>query len=467
MFGPTSILSVIQRFAQTFYIAVFLMALIVFSIDARAQDSLRNSVYKIDKPKSQSINKSKSLISKSSINKRSFQPPAKKSEPAQTSKTTPKRSRKRIMNNLLSVTFKTNQPRVEVWLNDKNIGLTNANLQLIKQLAPGEYRVMAKTKNQIIFPMKRIVVSAGQTAFELFAENAAGPNNQPKTRPAQPEKKSDLQIAQEVSARISEILANYANPGKTDTVTQDDWELVFQTAQLGQLQGYTAVQIEAQRWFASGQIELAKNALPNAFTAFNKASEYMPNSALPFYALGNTYLASRQPADALKSYRRALQFDSKMAMIYRGLGDAQRLLGKEKEAVGSYKTALQLGYQTPETRYWLGAMLLETKQTEAAIRQLEEVAKETPKAEIFISIGDAYEKLKRDVSAIENYNKAINVDSTSAVAHYKLGSVYLEQREFSKAKTAFEKAIELDAGGKNINRAEAQKKLREATLKLN
>ena len=40
------------------------------------------------------------------------------------------------------------------------------------------------------------------------------------------------------------------NPATTDSVTTEDWQIVFQAAQLGQLQGYTAVQIEAQRWFA-------------------------------------------------------------------------------------------------------------------------------------------------------------------------------------------------------------------------
>jgi tetratricopeptide (TPR) repeat protein len=90
-----------------------------------------------------------------------------------------------------------------------------------------------------------------------------------------------------------------------------------------------------------------------------------------------------------------------------------------------------------------------------------------PKAEVFISIGNGYEKLKRDVSAIEAYQKAIDSDPNSALAYYKLADVYLNQREYTKAKESYEKAISLDPEWKTLNKTEAQKKLREASTKLN
>jgi superkiller protein 3 len=193
----------------------------------------------------------------------------------------------------------------------------------------------------------------------------------------------------------------------------------------------------------------------------------MPTSALPFYGLGNTYFASQKYADALKLYQKALQIDPKMAAGYKKLGDTQRLLGREKEAISAYKNALQFGYNTLETRFWLGTLMLETKQLEEAIKDLEAVALEMPKAEVFISIGNGYEKLKRDVSAIEAYQKAIDADPNSALAYYKLADVFQSQREYTKAKEAYEKAISLDPEGKQVNIPDAQKKLKEASNKLN
>lgn len=423
-----------------------------------AQDSLRESVYgktKTTSSQSKSTSKPKQI------------PPARKSQPRSQVKSFTKTSKSSKKKELLTVSFTAKQPMVEIWLNDKNVGVTDGNSEFSKKLAPGEYTLMAKSNGEVILESRKITVSPEEVSFDLFVEEAQ-PEAISVIEPKEPEvkEKSEMEIALEVSNEIKRILETYANPETTDSLGTDDWQVVFQAAQLGQLQGYTAVQIEAQRWFASGKIEFAKGEFVNALTAFNKAQEFMPSSALPFYELGNTYLANKQLPDALKCYSKALQLDPKLAMAYKKLGDAQRLSGKEKEAIFSYKNAIRFEYKTPETRYWLGSLLLENKQTEEGIQELELVAKETPGAEVFIKIGMGYEKLKRDVSAIENYRKAIEHDKNSAAAYYKLADVYFGLRELDKAKNAYEKAIELDPSGKHGDRKDAQKKLREVSSKI-
>ncbi|HLM03245.1 MAG TPA: tetratricopeptide repeat protein [Pyrinomonadaceae bacterium] len=368
---------------------------------------------------------------------------------------------------LVPVVFTTQEARAEIWLNNRNIGFTDGGAQLRRSLAPGIYQVLVKKGGQIILPVQSISVTPEQTDFMLVRET-------PKpTKPAttvvkveNPKPKTQEEIALEMSQRVKETLENYADPTKTGTVTTADWELVLQAAQLGQLQGYTAVQIEAQRWFASGQIEMAKGNYPNAFTAFNKAQEYMPNSALPFLGLGNAYLANKQPADALKAYQRAIQMDSKMAMAYRGQADALRILEREKESITAYKNAIQLNYRTPETRYYLAVVLSKTGKHPDAIKELEDVTKEAPTADAYVALGNAYQALKRDVSALEAYRKATETDPNSAVAFGSLGDFYLKQREHAKAKEALEKAVALDPEGKSLNLQETQKKIREAASRI-
>jgi tetratricopeptide (TPR) repeat protein len=420
------------------------------------QDDLRNSVYG---------NQKKSTADKSKTSKKKPKTTVAKNNAA-ASRPTSTTTKRPAPKTFLDVTFVAREPAVEVFLNDRNIGKTDDKFQLSKKLTAGEYLVMAKNKRQVLMSTKKVTIGPSQTTVKLFEEIV------PKPTPAvqqtiQTQEKSEVQIALEISEKVKTILESYANPTTTDSVTTDDWQIVFKAAQMGQLQGYTAVQIEAQRWFASGQIELAKGEYTNAFTAFNKAQEFMPTSALPFFGLGNTYFADKKYADALKLYQKALQIDPKMAIGYKKLGDTQRLLGREKEAIAAYKNAIQFGYNTLETRFWLGTLMLETKQIEEAIKELEAVAKEMPKAEVFISIGNGYEKLKRDVSAIEAYQKAIDADPNSALAFYKLADVYLGQREYTKAKEAYEKALALDPEGKKLNKTETQKKLKEIENKLN
>ena len=143
-----------------------------------------------------------------------------------------------------------------------------------------------------------------------------------------------------------------------------------------------------------------------------------------------------------------------------------RILDKEKEAITAYKSAVQFGYDNIETRFGLALTLLKTKQTDEAIAQLLEVAKEKPATEVYLALGEAYEKTKRDVSAIEYYQKAIQAAPNSAEAYFKLGDVYFAQREYVKAKETFEKAVQLDPDGKILNKTEAQKRLREAASKI-
>lgn len=462
MIIPTRFSKVARNFVAA--AAAFSLCLLIFTETfGQSLESLRDRVYKNQKKNSQTDKnvKANSLTKKTAPAKKKLPAPVKSS--AGTAKRT-------LPKSALFVTFVAKEPSVEVWLNDKLIGYTDNRFQLSKKLAQGEYSLMAKNKRQIFLPTRRINVSPAQTSFKLFIETAETPKPPPpameKKQPPK-EEKSELEEALEISNKVKKILEDYVNPETTDSITPEDWQLVFQAAQLGQLQGYTAVQIEAQRWFASGQIELSQKQFANALTAFNKAQEFMPKSPLPFYALGDTYLANNQLNDAVKLYQRALQLDPKFAAAYKKFGDTQRLLHKDKEAIAAYKNAVSFGYKTPETRYWMGTLMLENKQIEPALEILEEVAKEMPRAEVFISIGSGYEKLKRDVSAIEYYLKAVEIDPNSAVAYYKLANVYLNQRENDKAKNALEKAIALDPNGKHLNRLEAQKKLREVSSKLN
>ncbi len=106
--------------------------------------------------------------------------------------------------------------------------------------------------------MTRISVSSDQTVFKLFEEQIPETDASKIENSEKPKKKTDEELALEISAEVKRILVDYADPQKTDSISTSDWELVYKAAQLGQLQGYSAVDVEAQRWFASGQMELAK-----------------------------------------------------------------------------------------------------------------------------------------------------------------------------------------------------------------
>ncbi len=462
-----------QKSTQFFMTAAFFLLFAVFSINLRAahlmQDDLRKIVYGPKKPKSQPA---KTPTRQNIKTKKTFAPKfAPKTITPYRRATAPKKTSTKsfVRRALITVTFTAQQPNSEIWLNYKNVGLTDKDSVFSTKLSPNTYRVMVKKWNRVVFPSKLIDVSAEQTDFKLFNEMAVRKTPESETViivPEQEKKSDDESKDKEASIKVREILDNYVDPSKTDSVGREDWEFVYKSAQLGHLQDFTMVQIEAQRWFASGQIEIANQNYNYASAAFKKAIEFMPKSALPFYGLGNTYLADNQPAEALKVLQQAIRLEPKMAMVYKKIGDAQRLVKNKKEALVAYKNAIQLGYATPETRYWLGVMLLGNERTKEGVGQLEELAESAPTAEIYVALGDAYQQLKQNVSAVEFYRKAVESKPELAVAYFKLGSIYLSEREYPKAKESFEKAVELDPNGKTFNLSDAKKKIREATSKI-
>lgn len=474
-----------RKSTQLLIATAFFLLLSAFSTNLQAarlvQDDLRNTIYGPKNPKSpsgkkdgaQNIKTKKTPVPQVTTAPRRTTPPPV-TPPRRT--TAPRRttilinpSTNTSANALVNVTFTTQQAGAEIWLNNKNVGLTDENAVFSKRIPPGTYRVTVKKGNQVVFPTRIIIVTTEQADFKLFNELASNRTREPEPVAAEPEPKDtsgDEPEDREASAKVKQILEDYADPAKTDSVTREDWEFVFKFAQLGHLQDFTAVQTEAQRWFASGQIELAKQNYNYAVAAFKKAIEFMPKSPLPFYGIGDTQLADNHPAEALKALQQAVSLEPKMAMAYKKIGDAQRLLKNKKEALAAYRNAIQLGYTAPETRYWLGVMLLENERTKEGLKQLEELAESAPTAETYVAIGDAYGLLKQKVSAVEFYRKAIETNPDLAVAYAKLGTIYLDEREYQKAKETLEKAIELDADGKTFNLPDTRKKVREATSKI-
>lgn len=455
MFNTELFLSSTRKF--TVLVILFLMVSVV---SVFSQTDLRDAVY--GKPKTAPKTNTSGSTNKNKTNK-TVQP----KNTAATTKTASRSTPKKTSKVLIPVTFIAKEPSVEVWLNDKKIGLTNDELQLSKKLTPGAYRLMAKNKQQVIVS-KSITIDNTQNSFELFEKPAPVVQMvepQPVVEPTV--EKTKEEVAKELGDKVKNIIDKYESPETTDSITLEDWQFVLQNYENGSYSGFTAVQIEAHRWLSSGQIELSKRDYPSAIIAFNKAIEYMGLWGFPHYELGNTYLAMNQLSEAIKNYQKAIQLNNKLGMAYKRLGDAQRLSDKEKEALTAYEAAVQFGYRTYETRVLLAQLRTENRQFDKAIEEFESLIKEFPKPELYVKLGEAYEKADRKVLAIKCYEKAIELDSNSTFAHYRVGALYMNANEFSRAKQSIEKAILLDPSGKIVNIKDAQKKLREIAGKSN
>ncbi len=96
------------------------------------------------------------------------------------------------------------------------------------------------------------------------------------------------------------------------------------------------------------------------------------------------------------------------------------------EAIEYYR----LGHQRAEAGDLRGAI--------EAFRKASELAPES--AEVQLSLGRVYIKLKKDGEAIKALKRSISLDARPAEAHYDLGLAYFQTSRFKDAETAFKKA---------------------------
>lgn len=445
------------------FVILFISLLFIFGNgqNIHAQPDLGKSVYKTKSNTDPKKSKRKVTPKKETAPKSTPKRASTRSESK--ARTTKQRTTTKKSSSSILVKFKTSEPNQEIWRGDKNLGVSDENSMFETWMEKGNYLVSVKTaEGDIVTKSMLISVDPENNEFDLI-EKEEIVEAEPK---AEEMINNDFKESIDAAERINDILRRYGDPLKTNTVSLSDWEFVYQMAQANTLNNFTAIQIEAQRWFSSGQIEFAKGNYANAYAAFTKAVEFMPDSAYPFYALGNAYNANKQITDALNAYQKAVQINPKFALAYRKIGDIHLAANRPKEASVAFQSALLNGFDSPAVHYDLAKSHMKNKRWDEASKELEVVVKEAPTSDVFLTLGDLYTELKRNISAYEAYKKATELSPNSAPAFYKLGELMFSEREFEKSKVAFEKALELDEKGKEINLNQTKKYVREAAQKL-
>jgi tetratricopeptide (TPR) repeat protein len=293
-----------------------------------------------------------------------------------------------------------------------------------------------------------------------------------------------------ISETSDEIIDRYLNYSQSASVTPKDWMSVFNQAQRSVKANPSDNKAAAQLLIAQGQIAYNQRNFSNALTQFNAAARVFPNSALPFYCIGKVYLVTKQPNEAKANFEKAIKINGGFALAYSGLGEALRAQGKSKKAQEYFQQASRIGLarsntaakanvpgnsfnngqrnsQTMQTAQpQLSAYDLElrkarsltaTRKWQSSLKILLPLSNSNQSAEVFMAIGDNYSGMEQWLSAMQTYQKAVEINPNSAAALYKLGTVMFEMNEYQAAADAFEKSLIIDQTGTTINRQSARK----------
>jgi tetratricopeptide (TPR) repeat protein len=363
---------------------------------------------------------------------------------------------------LLEVVFTTDLPDSDIFLNSpggtpQKLGKTDAEGKLSYKLPRGSHSVTVSHIGQRT-ERQQIDVRPGNTNFSFNVALPTPKASPEETKTEETPAPADDAAAKEAAAdNVEEIIKRHLDAQQTANVSASDWQLVETYHTTESEKDPANKQLKARVLFAQGQLAYLRGDYAGALVAFNKAVLAEPELVAAHYSLGNAYLATNQPAQAVRAYQRAAELNGELALAYKGLGDAFTKQGKNKEANSYYARAKRLA-PIPSTASNLDStiLLMRRKQWPAALKELLEISKTQPTADVYIYIGDSYDGMKQPLSASQSYLKATELDPKSALAAYRYGEKMFELREYAAAMEALERALALDQTGVTINRNRAR-----------
>jgi tetratricopeptide (TPR) repeat protein len=139
-------------------------------------------------------------------------------------------------------------------------------------------------------------------------------------------------------------------------------------------------QLEARWRFASGEAAKSQKRNDDADRAFSAAAQSDPSWALPQNSLGLLRSENRRWAEAIPYYQRAIDLNPNWEIPYNNMGTAYFYLKDYDAAQGWYQRAVQANPNWARPHYWLGQI---------------------------------YQQRNWKPQAIEEYQKALNLDSNN------------------------------------------------------
>ena len=159
-----------------------------------------------------------------------------------------------------------------------------------------------------------------------------------------------------------------------------------------------------------GELHIVEQNWTAALNSFEKALEYLPNSARVYSALAQINSQLQRKDAEMECWYKATQLNPNLVnqQGYYKLAKALEQRGKIPEAIACYQQATAKG--------------------EGAVGA-------------FFDLGELYQKQGKLDDAQAIYQKILAADATEARAQYKLGTVYLQQRSFEQAIACFRQTI--------------------------
>ncbi|MBN2592944.1 MAG: tetratricopeptide repeat protein [Sedimentisphaerales bacterium] len=190
-----------------------------------------------------------------------------------------------------------------------------------------------------------------------------------------------------------------------------------------------------------------QNKLEEATSHLAEAIRLDPTDYEAHYTLGQALTSQKKFDEAIGQFSTVLQLRPDYTQAHGYIGSLLLAKGMLNQSENHLTEALRLDPNYADAHYNMGQLMLRRKNLDGAIRYLLQAVEIVPDdAQSHYKLAEALAQQKHPDQAVEHYTKAVSIDpqvDTSPLLNHLLAMYYADARQFDKATSHEEKAIEL------------------------
>ena len=209
---------------------------------------------------------------------------------------------------------------------------------------------------------------------------------------------------------------------------------------------------ERKKLESLGYLSGGSSTKPKVFTEADDLKTMLPLQNQMLAAVADSQKG--KPRQAIDRLRSIIEKSPGFILVYRHLATIYKELGQVRKAIEILESGLKKNPGSTDLISKLGIMLVEANQPDKAIQLLNVCTRKNPHdPENFNFLGVAYYKKRNATKALENYRKALELDSNYASVFNNIGSLYLafylgsgkkDEKAYGLAMENFNRALEID-----------------------
>jgi tetratricopeptide (TPR) repeat protein len=165
-----------------------------------------------------------------------------------------------------------------------------------------------------------------------------------------------------------------------------------------------------------------------------------------YFKRGKAYFFSQDDTKALIDFDKAITLDNSSSQLFFMRGQVRNILNDKAGAISDYGSAIELDSNYVLAYIQRGFVFIDQGKLDAALVHFTIALNRNPNqsADVYFSRGYCYQNQSFNSQAIQDYKKAIEINSKHIEAYLNCGNVYLQTREYDKAIETYGVAIKLD-----------------------